>query len=279
MRFFTQLSVLFVLGLVALSACSSRRDVAKSIAVSGGLSEMVVSTPAFDLVAYTRLTPGHPTLTIYLEGDGYAWITPTRISDDPTPRDPIALRMAVRDPSPSVAYLSRPCQYVAGAGRRNCSPAYWANGRFAPEVISAEAAAIRTLMARAGASRVRVVGYSGGAAIALLLPRYGIVPEKIITASGVVAPSAWIHLHDLSPLVGSLDPLDQPETLASIPQVHFVGAADPVVPRAVADAYVRRIGTRAPIRVVEVPAYSHECCWSDQWPALLRQAEQALERP
>lgn len=279
MRFFIRPSILVVFGLMALSACSSRQDVAKSIAISGGLSETVIPTPAFDLVAYTRLKPGHPTLTIYLEGDGYAWITPTRISDDPTPRDPIALRMAARDPSPSVAYLARPCQYVAGGGRRNCSPAYWANGRFAPEVIAAEAAAIRTLMARAGASRLRVIGYSGGAAIALLLPRYGIVPEKIITASGVVAPSAWVRLHELSPLVGSLDPLDQPETVATIPQVHFVGAEDRVVPRAVADAYVRRIGAQAPIRVVEVPAYSHECCWPEQWPSLLRQAEQVLERP
>lgn len=276
---FARPSILVILGLMALAGCSSRQDVAKSIAVSGGLSETVVSTAAFDLFAYTRLTPGHPTLTVYLEGDGYAWISPTRISDDPTPRDPVALRMAVRDPSPSVAYLARPCQYVVGANRHGCSPVYWANGRFAPEVIAAEAAAIRTLMARAGATNVRLIGYSGGGAVALLLPRYGIMPERIITVSGVIATAAWVRLHDLSPLVGSLDPVDRPEAVATLPQVHFVGANDAVVPRAVADAYVGRIGARAAAGVIEVPGFTHECCWSEQWPSLLRQAEQVLERP
>jgi len=179
--------------LAFLTACSSRQDVAKSIAISGGLSETVIPTPAFDLVAYTRLKPGHPTLTIYLEGDGYAWITPTRISDDPTPRDPIALRMAARDPSPSVAYVARPGHYVMDTRGRGCSAAYWANGRFAPEVIEAEAAAIRALMVRVGATKLRIVGYSGGATVALLLPRYGIQPTEIITVAGVLDPTAWVR--------------------------------------------------------------------------------------
>lgn len=111
----------------------------------------------------------------------------------PTPKDPVALRLAARDPSPSVAYVARPCQYVMDTRGRGCSAAYWANGRFAPEVIEAEAAAIRALMVRVGATKLRIVGYSGGATVALLLPRYGIQPTEIITVAGVLDPTAWVR--------------------------------------------------------------------------------------
>lgn len=262
--------------LVFLTACSSRQDVAKSIAVSAGFSSEVLAGPAFDIFVYSRLSPRHATLTVYIEGDGYAWASATRVSDDPTPKDPVALRLAARDPSPNVAYVARPCQYVMETRRRGCSAAYWANGRFAPEVIEAEAAAIRTLMARVGATRLRVVGYSGGAAIALLLPRYGIQPAQIITVAGVLDPTAWTRMHDLSPLTGSLDPANDTAAVANIRQVHFVGDNDRIVPATIAESYGRRISPGASMSVITIPGYTHECCWPDDWPRLLREAEAKL---
>lgn len=272
-------SIIFSLALVFLTACSSRQDVAKSIAVSAGFSAEIIPSPTFDIFSYSRLSPRHPILTVYIEGDGYAWASASRVSDDPTPKDPVALRLAARDPSPSVAYVARPCQYVMDTRRRGCSAAYWANGRFSPEVIEAEAAVIRALMARAGATRLRVVGYSGGGTVALLLPQYGIRPESIITVAGVLDPTAWVRLHELSPLVGSLDPADTPAAVANIRQVHFVGGADRVVPAAIAESYGRRVTPGVAMSVISIPGYTHECCWSENWPRLLREAEAKLAPP
>ena len=48
---------------------------------------------------------------VYIEGDGYAWATTTDPSDDPTPINPLALRLAAVDDAPNVLYLARPCQF------------------------------------------------------------------------------------------------------------------------------------------------------------------------
>lgn len=269
-------SIALSLVLAFLTACSSRQDVAKSIAVSAGFSSEILAGPVFDIFIYSRLSPRHTTLTVYIEGDGYAWASATRISDDPTPKDPVALRLAARDPSPSVAYMARPCQYVMDTRRRGCSAAYWANGRFAPEVIEAEAVAIRALMARAGATKLRIVGYSGGATVALLLPRYGIQPTEIITVAGVLDPTAWVRMHDLSPLTGSLDPTNDLAAVENIRQVHFIGGDDRVVPAAIAESYRRRFAPSASVSVIAIPGYTHECCWPNDWPRLLREAEAKL---
>lgn len=79
-------SIALSLVLAFLTACSSRQDVAKSIAVSAGFSSEILTGPAFDIFVYSRLSPRHTTLTVYIEGDGYAWASATRISDAPPPR-------------------------------------------------------------------------------------------------------------------------------------------------------------------------------------------------
>ncbi len=52
-------------------------------------------------------------LTIYIEGDGLAWISRSIISPDPIPINPIGLKLALQHTQHKVvAYLARPCQYV-----------------------------------------------------------------------------------------------------------------------------------------------------------------------
>ncbi|MBF0285887.1 MAG: alpha/beta hydrolase [Magnetococcales bacterium] len=248
--------------------CASRHELAQEIAAAGGLRPEAVATARFDLLAFTRLTPDAPRLTVYLEGDGDAWITPTRLSDDPTPRQPVALRLAARDPSPSVAYLARPCQYVQGTARHHCHPAFWSHARYAPEVVDAFAEAIGGLMARSGATRLHLVGYSGGGALALLLAQRGVVPEQLTTVAGLLDTAAWSAHHRLSPLTGSLNPADGLASLGSIPQTHWVGGRDEVVPPALTRAALARAALdRLPtIRVREIPGYDHDCCWEATWP-------------
>ena len=91
-----------------VSACSTfsseRRVKADEVALAAGFGKILITTNPFVLTAYVRLSkPGQP-VHIYIEGDGYAWVTPTRISGDPTPRDPMMLSLAGKDRAANVIY-------------------------------------------------------------------------------------------------------------------------------------------------------------------------------
>jgi hypothetical protein len=55
----------------------------------------------------------------YQSGDGLAWLSSDVPSSDPTPLDPLALRLALAKPARNAAYLARPC----GVLRASLSPA------------------------------------------------------------------------------------------------------------------------------------------------------------
>ena len=106
---------------------------------------------------------------------------------DPTPVNPLALQLALRDPSGAAVYLARPCQFVAAPDKRECARAYWTEQRFSPAVIAASLEAISQLKQRYGAQRLVLVGYSGGGAVASLVAaqrgdvahRIGHKPERL----------------------------------------------------------------------------------------------------
>ncbi len=252
------------------SGCASRLETATALASSRQWRSEVIETAAFDLYSFgpDRLVPGAP-LVVYIEGDGYSWISRDRISDDPTPRRPLALELAVTDPRPNVVYLARPCQYVRDGSRRNCQPAYWDTAGYAPEVIAAFDAAIGLLVRRAAASQVFYVGYSGGGAVAALVAARRQDSAGLITVAGVLDHGAWTRLDGLEPLRYSLEPADEVTRLLSVPQRHLSGGRDRTVPSAVARAFAARYpeGRRPQIEVLA--DYDHECCWAERWRELI----------
>ena len=207
-------------------------------------------------------------LTIYIEGDGLAWITPTRISQDPTPRNPIALQLALRHPSGAAAYLARPCQYIEGEDRRNCEKTWWTDRRFATEVVQATSRAIDQLKQRFHASNIALVGYSGGGAIATLLAARRKDVTRLVTVAGNLDHALWTQQHHAAPLTGSLNPADAWQALIGVPQVHFAGGSDSIVSREIAEAYIARFPAdkRPQLRIIE--GFDHACCWVEQWPQL-----------
>lgn len=258
-----------VLGLTVLGGCASPHERAAALAAQRQMRPRIVEAGLFDLFTYApaAFTPGAP-LSVYIEGDGFAWITPTRLSDDPTPRHALALALAAADPAANVVYIARPCQFVTGQHRRNCHPAYWSSARFADEVVAAVDKAIDQYLVASGASGVRLAGYSGGGAVVVLLAARRQDVRELVTVAGVLDTRVWTELDGSTPLVHSLNPADVAERVAGIHQVHFVGAKDEVVPAAVARAYVARFpaGRRPEVRVV--PDQGHECCWAERWPSL-----------
>lgn len=151
-----------------LAACAGmgpeqRGEVAGKLADDAGWRRDVLDGGPFALAVFAPPALRQADmLTVYIEGDGFAWVDARTPSFDPTPRDPVALRLALGDPDGHAVYLARPCQYVTGADRRNCGKKYWTSHRFAQETVDAASLVVDRLKQRYHASSVMLVGYSGG---------------------------------------------------------------------------------------------------------------------
>lgn len=251
---------------------AERRLTSAKVATDAGWQQLRLDGGPFVLTAFVPATLSRAdTLTLYIEGDGLAWIDAATPSFDPTPLDPLALRLALRQPSGPAVYLARPCQYVAEADWRNCARKYWTSHRFSPEVIEASNQALEQLKRRFGAQRLILVGYSGGAAVAALLAARRDDVERLITVAGNLDHRAWTALEQLSPLSGSLNPTDEWRRLMRVEQLHFIGAQDQSVPQAVAEAYRAGFPSSAQPRLRVLVGFDHRCCWVEAWPALYRE--------
>ncbi|MEI7614154.1 MAG: alpha/beta hydrolase [Betaproteobacteria bacterium] len=218
------------------------------------------------LLALTRIRGRPNQLTVYIEGDGAAWITPYHPPSDPTPRQPTALAMAASDPSDAVIYLGRPCQYLDDIHLAECSVPWWTHQRFAPEVLRAYEQGLNSLKAESGAQTFRLVGYSGGGVIAALLALRRNDVDALITVASPLATGEWIRSKGLSPLSGSIDPLSEPGVLP--PAIFWTGSRDEVVPISSVELFSRHKGGE----IRQISDYDHQCCWAHDWPRLLKES-------
>ena len=217
-------------------------------------------------------------LTVYIEGDGFAWITDSQPSLDPTPIDPLALRLALAQPEGNAVYLARPCQYVDALASR-CAARYWTGARFAEDVIAASNAAIDALKHRFEAQQLVLVGYSGGAAVAALVAARRNDVALLVSVAGNLDTLAWARHHHLQPLQESLNPIDVAERLHGVQQIHFAGGKDQTIPPEPVHQYARDFARGKPAVVFDEPSFDHHCCWAEQWSALWRktQAQRAVK--
>lgn len=140
---------------------------------------------------------------------------------------------------------------------------YWTGSRFSEEVIAAMGHAIDTL--KPSGAPVHLVGYSGGAAVAVLIAaRRGNVASIRSVAGNLDSEGVNRH-HGVSAMPHSLNPIEAAERLSHIPQRHFVGGRDAEVPAFIAAGYVRRSGGTRYGDIVPVAAASHEEGWEKAW--------------
>lgn len=268
----------FVLAVVSVAACGDSaflyggRELVDRVGARGGWERFQTVSGPFTLVGFRSIrAPSNGDLSVYIEGDGFAWVTKTQLSSDPTPRIPIALELASEDPSANRLYLARPCQYQSDADLARCNPKYWSGARYSEEVIAAMNAAIDQTVRATGAKRLRLFGFSGGGAIAALIAARRTDVVQLVTVAGNLDHAAWTTVRKVSPLSASLNPADMTSALSRIPQIHFVGKDDTDVPPKVAQSYRSRFSDPARISIIEVPGADHDCCWVERWPGLLKQ--------
>lgn len=263
---------IIVVVLLLAGGCSdlqTRRDNAERIAQHGNLQPQVIDGGTFRLLAYSRMQEPTAPLHIYIEGDGFAWVSRSQRSVDPTPYNPLALKLAAQDDAPNVLYLARPCQYLGVADNPPCRAELWSNERFSAAVIAATDRAITQIVIPG--QKIELIGYSGGAAVALLVAarRHDVI--SIRTVAGNLDTDAFTTLHGVSPLDGSLNPRDVAGELATIPQRHFVGGDDEVITPQIGESWLQAMGDRRCAALELVPHASHGDGWEQRWRELLHQ--------
>ena len=258
----SSLAATLLLAGAVTAGCVSPTERFDARAATLTLERGTVPGAGFTHVVYRRpgAAPSH-VLHVYLDGDGRPWDGRVPAAD-PTPQEPLTLRLLALDTAPAV-YLGRPC-YHGTATSPPCAPALWTDARSSEAVVASLAAAARHLAAAGRYRAIVWVGYSGGGTLAMLAaPR---VPEttEVVTIAANLDVDGWTRRHGQPPLAASLSPATQPPLPAAIRQRHYAGARDTVVPAAVVSGGGIPGGS-----LTVVQDYDHVCCWVDFWPRVL----------
>lgn len=231
------------------------------------LTPLILHSEQFQLQSYYRIQDKTKPLRIYIEGDGITWVSHNRLSSNPTPIKPVALELASKDNYPNILYLARPCQYRESA---NCSPEFWSSKRFSAEVVGSMNQAITNVTEHFRLDKIELIGFSGGAAIASLIASKRANVSRIITVAGNLDHPRVNQVHNVSPISESLSPINIARSINSIPQHHFVGGDDQLVPAEIAEAFAIKRGLDATKVITVVNGLSHTIDWKAQWPTLLK---------
>ena len=266
--FFKYYTIILTIALLS-SGCVSklspkvRQHTADTVAQAGNLVQQKIATDDFLLTTYQRFdaTADNKQMVVYIEGDGMAWISRDQLSSNPTPVQPIALKLASIDTNANVLYVARPCQYLWPQKMNRCSSKYWSNKRSSEEVISSINQAISIVKQKQNISSIRLIGYSGGGGIAALIADRRADVNEFVSVSGNLNYKLFTQTHDLSPMNRSIDPITVANQIGLIPQIHYVGADDKIIPRQIALSFSDKV------KVINDVSHDN---WSDKWAQILR---------
>lgn len=242
-----------------LSACASPTPAERldADATRAGLSRSVVSGVEFLHVVYARIAADTRELTVFIEGDGLPMVG-DRIVKDPTTREPLALPLMLHS-SGSALLVARPCYHALDDSR--CTWRDWTLGRYSDAVVRSMATVIQTESRALNAQRIKLIGYSGGGALAVLIAeRLGSV-ASVITIAANLDTDAWALHHGYTALSESLNPA-RSERPHPWREIHLQGVRDENVPIATTQAYFARYPNA---ERVTFERYDHVCCWVKDW--------------
>lgn len=252
-----------------LTACQhsieNRHNLAQKIAFPAHLQKQHYDAAPFILTAYQRITDTQQPFYVYVEGDGLAWLSRRQLSTDPTPTDPIALRLAAEDHHENVIYLARPCQYSKTITGGVCSSKYWSSHRFSADVIASYNTVLDQLKQHYQAQEFHLTGFSGGGAVVSLLAAKRDDVASLRSVAGNLDHHAINSWHKVTLMPLSLNPANYTQQLQNVPQIHYSGSEDDIVPPWVAQNFIAAIPSPHCARSEIVDGNGHENGWQSFW--------------
>lgn len=274
------LSLSLILAGCLTSSNVMRHETARRLASPSWMVERQIPAGQFSLTAYERMHERYESANIYIEGEGLYFPREQRLSDDdPTPLNPVALHLASRDKAENVVYLARPCQYIGGGfnqGARCDASHTIGDKRFSPSVIASYNAALDEIKRRYDIEGYHLVGFSGGGGLAAILAAERDDILSLRTVAGNLDHRVFSNHHERPPLTGSQNPRDAASSLTDLPQYHFIGGQDEVVPPAVLHSYLQALGPSSCVQYQLIQEAEHTEGWVDKWPELLARSVSCL---
>ena len=111
------------------------------------------------------------------------------------------------------------------------------------------------------------------AAIAALIAARRTDIASLRTVAGDLNHQTLSEYHKTTPITDSLNPTDAIASLTKIPQCHFSGGKDKIVPPFVASEFVGSINQAkfGCAKQIILPDNTHHQSWEKQWPTLLKE--------
>lgn len=214
--------------------------------------------------------------TIYIEGDGFAYVSRSKPSDNPTPKTPVGLQLALQDTgNHSIYYIARPCQYIDDEiFSKRCTKKYWTTHRYAPEIIDSLNHTINHIKSNTDITSFNLVGFSGGGNIAGLLAMQRDDIESIRSVAGNLDNDFFTKYHKVSDMPYSLNMADYADKLSSTPQIHYISENDAFVPSEITKSYLNKLPHKNCTKVINVKNTTHLEGWDKRWPDLLQNIPQ-----
>ena len=257
MKAITVIILFFLFGCVSVE---KRISLALDIAAQNGFKSLVYQTKNFQIFSFNRgFNKDQKYISIYIEGDGRSWIDRETISSDPTPTEPTALLLAKSDFSSDVIYLARPCQFIFD---KRCKEQVWTSHQFSNDVLMSYMEVLDSIKTKYGSVKFNLIGYSGGATIALLLAANRQDIYSIRTVAGNLNHNQLSLISKTTPLSGSITVINFIFKTENVPQIHYYGSKDEIIPNQIYLNYLNNFTKNECVKIIKVDGFKHT---SKEW--------------
>lgn len=257
-----------LLSLILLTACATPSERFAKVANDLGFFGFSLNSDSFDhqFYANTRIIEQskESVLHVYLDGDGTPWEQHHWISDDPTSRNPMILKLMQEDNAASIL-LGRPCYHRVHKAP-NCHNKYWTSHRYSREVVSSMASVLKLWLQNHSYKRIVLIGFSGGGTLAMLISTYLDSVDTVVTLASNLDVKAWSEFYGYGPLTNSLDP-GAMSFNSRLRQIHMAGLKDQIVPANIIKSFTVR---QKNAKYVAFADFDHYCCWLNEWKNILQ---------
>ena len=245
--------ILLNISVLFFTACSNkipslneRKDLAYSLINDKNIIQQDINTNQFNLFSFQKISNScKDSIKVYIEGDGLSWISRNTISSNPTPINPVALKLMLQDNSSCKIYIARPCQYI---NSNLCEDKYWTSHRFNLKIINAYEEALNIIKNKYSNKTFDLIGYSGGGAIVTIIASIRDDINSVTTIAGNLDIEKWSKIKNISKLNGSLNPIDFTSKIENIKQYHLIGSKDNIIPKDIFFSYKNRFKNQDKIK-------------------------------